>query len=69
MTIDTYAQSSALPGFSTRKVDSEGEETWTVGSTYYCDQPQSALDGKMALLESLGIQNVSVWHLGGNNWF
>jgi spore germination protein YaaH len=69
MTIDTYAESSTLPGFSTRKVNSEGEETWMVGNTYYCDQPPSALDMKKTLLESLGIQNISVWHIGGNNWF
>ncbi len=69
MTIDTYAQSTALPGYSTRKINADGEEYWTVGSTYYCAQPKSSLDKKKALLESLGIQNVSVWHIGGNLWF
>lgn len=69
LAIDTYAQSSAFPGFSTRKVNSEGEEAWVYGNTYYSAQPQSNLDRKKALLESLGIKNISVWHLGGNNWF
>jgi spore germination protein YaaH len=69
MTIDTYAQSKTYPGYSTRKLSAEGEETWIVGNTYYSAQPKSSLDRKKALVESLGIKNISVWHLGGNNWF
>lgn len=69
LTIDTYAQSSLMPGFSTRKINNEGEEAWTVGNTYYSAQPKSSLNRKKAILESLGIKNISVWHLGGNNWF
>lgn len=69
ITIDTYTQSSPFPGFSTRKINSEGEETWISGNTYYSAQPKSYLDRKKALIESLGIKNISVWHLGGNNWF
>jgi spore germination protein YaaH len=69
MTIDTYAQSSTYPGFSTRKINSEGEEVWTNGNIYYSAQPKSSLDRKKTLIESLGIKNISVWHLGGNNWF
>lgn len=69
MTIDTYDQSATYPGFANRKINSEGEETWVNGNTYYSAQPKSNLIRKKLLLESLGIKHISVWHLGGNNWF
>ena len=67
--IDTYAQSATYPGFSTRRANTDGEETWMNGNTYYVVQASSTLDRKKALIESLGIKNISVWHLGGNLWF
>jgi spore germination protein YaaH len=69
ITIDTYAQAVKLPGFSTRKPDSDGEETWMNGNVYYVVQATSTLDRKKDLIESMGIKNISAWHLGGNNWF
>ncbi len=68
-TIDTHEQSSTYPGYSTRKLNADGEETWVLGNTYYAVQSNSTLDRKKALIESMGIKNVSVWHLGGNLWF
>lgn len=69
ITIDTYEQSSKLPGFANRKVNSEGEETWTSGGIFYLVQTEQSLARRKALVESLGIKSVSVWHLGGNPWF
>jgi len=69
ITIDTYAQSTTYPGFSTRKLNADGEEVWMSGSTYYSVQPVSVLNRRKALIESMGIKNISVWHLGGNQWF
>jgi spore germination protein YaaH len=67
--IDTYAQSASYPGFSSRTVNADGEESWIVGNTYYVDQAISGLNLKKSLIESMGIKNVSIWHLGGNQWF
>ncbi|MFA5131247.1 MAG: glycosyl hydrolase family 18 protein [Patescibacteria group bacterium] len=67
--IDTYSQSMTYPGFSTRTLSADGEETWQVGNTYYSVQAASTLDRKKALIEAMGIKNVSVWHIGGNLWF
>lgn len=69
ISIDTYAQSSAYSGFSSRELNAEGEEVWTSGTTYYAVQSVSALDNRKAFIESLGIKSVSVWHLGDNPWF
>lgn len=69
ISIDTYLQSTAYPGFSTRKISSDGEGTWINGGIYYSVQESSTLDRKKKLIESLGIKNISVWHLGGNQWF
>jgi spore germination protein YaaH len=67
--IDTYAQSASYPGFSSRTVNADSEESWIVGNTYYVDQAASGLNLKKSLIESMGIKNVSIWHLGGNQWF
>ncbi|NCT54508.1 hypothetical protein GW758_00945 [Candidatus Falkowbacteria bacterium] len=69
VSIDTYTQSSSYNGFSTRKLNAEGEEVWTSGGTYYAAQSVAALDKRKAFIESLGIKSISVWHLGGNKWF
>lgn len=69
MTIDTYAQSMTYPGYANRKINSDGEETWMNGSTYYSAQSTATLDKKKQLVESMGIKHISVWHLGGNRWF
>jgi spore germination protein YaaH len=69
MVIDTHDQSTGYPGYSTRKLDEDGEEAWMVGNTYYVVQATSTLDRKKALIESMGIKNISAWHLGGNLWF
>ncbi len=69
VTIDTYAQSSNYSGFNTRNLNAEGEEVWISDGIYYAAQSTTALNSKKMLIESLGVKNVSVWHLGDNPWF
>lgn len=66
----TYEQIQKEPGFKTAKRDvSSGEMTWTNGVTRYFYQDSESLRQKRAIVESLGIVSISVWHLGGNEWF
>lgn len=69
ITIDTYSQSSAYPGFTNRKISADGEGTWTEGGVYYSVQEVETLDKKRQLIEALGIKSISVWHMGDNQWF
>lgn len=60
----------AFTGSTTATRDtSSGEMKWTNGgnSYVYCDS--TCLDTKRDHIESLGIKRVSVWHVGGNDWF
>ena len=41
--------------------------TWTAVDTFY--QDSIGLNAKRDLIEAKGIKHVSVWHLGGNDWF
>ena len=74
ITIDTYDQSSVLPGFNTATRDpASGEMTWdyiTTNTFSAWFQDSTSMNMKKALIVSLGIRNISVWHLGGGNkWF
>jgi spore germination protein YaaH len=42
---------------------------FTHAGVFYDYADSQTLNTKRSLLEHLGIQNVSVWHLGGNQWF
>lgn len=69
VTIDTYNQSTQYPGYSSKTLNQDGEGSWINNGIYYSVQEKSTLNRKKALIESLGIKNISVWHLGGNQWF
>eukprot|EP01111_Echinosteliopsis_oligospora_P009456 TRINITY_DN2774_c0_g2_i2.p1 TRINITY_DN2774_c0_g2~~TRINITY_DN2774_c0_g2_i2.p1 ORF type:complete len:162 (+),score=36.48 TRINITY_DN2774_c0_g2_i2:598-1083(+) len=70
ITEDTKEQSESMPGFSTASRDSGSfEMMWTSGGVFYDYQDQQGMDSKRSLIESLGILHISVWHLGGNDWF
>lgn len=70
VTKQTYQQSTQLPGFSTATRDaSSGEMTWTSGNVFYDYSDSTTLQGKLNAVLQSGIQTVSVWHLGGNQWF
>ena len=70
ITIDTNAQSQTYAGYSAASRDSSSDEMmWTRGNTWYDYSDSISLNDKRTLLESLGVKFVSVWHLGGNQWF
>lgn len=66
----TYTEAMLRTGSSTATRDvNSGEMKWANGgfSTVYVDTV--GLEIKRKYIESLGIKRVSVWHLGGNQWF
>jgi len=73
----TTADMQNAPGYSSdpaviasRRDPASGEIRWSSGGTFYDYVDQTALDSKLALAESLGVSNISVWVLGGGNpWF
>lgn len=70
MTLDTNAQSQMYPGYQTAKRDqSSAERMFTHAGVFYDYADSQTLNTKRSLLENLGIKYISVWHLGGNQWF
>lgn len=41
--------------------------TWTAVDNWY--QDTSGMNSKRTAIEAKGIKNISVWHIGGNQWF
>jgi spore germination protein YaaH len=48
---------------------SSGEIRWTSGGVFHDFVDASALNAKLAVVEALGVTDVSVWSLGGEPWF
>jgi spore germination protein YaaH len=70
ITILTYEQIRKKTGFATAKRDPRsGEMTWQSGSTVFFYQDSESLRQKRDVAASLGITSISIWHLGGNQWF
>jgi spore germination protein YaaH len=69
ITIDTYTESTAFTGFGTATRDADYEMEWTNAGTSYVYQDTSGLNSKRTVIEAKGIRHISVWHLGGNQWF
>ncbi len=68
--IRTYDQLKNKPGFTTASRDTRsGERTWKNGTTIYFYQDSESLRQKIAVVEASGVRSVSIWHLGGNQWF
>ncbi len=68
--IRTYDQLKSKPGFATATRDeSSGEMTWQSGKQVYFYQDSESLRQKIAVVQELGITSISVWHLGGNQWY
>lgn len=66
----TFEQIRKEPGFETATRDSLSHEmTWSHGDNVYFYQDRESLAKKLAVIKQHGITSVSVWHLGGNNWF
>ncbi len=69
-TLLTYDQMKMEPGFATAQRDAvSGEMTWQSGDTVYFYQDASSMTEKLSVIRVAGIRSVSVWHLGGNQWF
>ena len=70
ITIDTNTQSQTYSGYTTAKRDnSSAEMMFTNAGVFYDYADSQTLNTKRSLIENLGIKNISVWHLGGNQWF
>lgn len=66
----TYDQIRNEPDFSSATRDqSSGEMTWKNGSNIYFYQDTQSMSQKIRVITDLGINSISVWHLGGNQWF
>ncbi|MEV4560827.1 ricin-type beta-trefoil lectin domain protein [Kitasatospora sp. NPDC049285] len=73
----TVADMKKAPGYSEdpaviaqRRDPDSGEIRWSSGGTFYDYVDQVALDQKLKLVRGLGVNDVSVWVLGGGNaWF
>lgn len=69
-TILTYEQSKTRQGFiSANRDPRSGEMTWQSGANTYFYNDSVSMDMKRQLLADMGITSISVWHLGGNQWF
>lgn len=68
--LDAYNDSKNYAGFNTATRDSSSfEMMWATGGKSYIYQDSTGLDSKRQAIEDKGILNVSVWYLGGNQWF
>jgi len=63
-------EASALTGFNNAKMDnSSSEMKWEQGGRSNFFVNTAGLNAKRSAIESMGIKAVSVFHLGGNDWF
>ena len=46
-----------------------GEIRWTSGGVFHDLVDSSALNAKLAVVEAMGVTDISVWSLGGEPWF
>lgn len=66
----TYEQIQKEPGFSSAVRDqSSAEMTWKNASNVYFYQDTVSLSQKIKAVTDSGIDSISIWHLGGNQWF
>lgn len=67
---DAYIQTQAYPGFNTAQRNPlSGEMMWTNNGISYVYSDTTTLDGKLQAVLDAGLSKISVWHLGGNQWF
>ena len=70
ITRENYTQMESVPGFSTASRDtSSNERIFQYDGKSYVYVDKLTLDAELSLIESYGIRTVSVWSLGGNQWF
>lgn len=68
-TLDTKAQSAGFTGYGTATRNGDYEMTWVNAGTSYIFQDSAGMNSKRSVIEAKGVTNISVWHLGGNDWF
>ena len=67
--LDTKEQSMKYTGYNNSKMDSSSFESWWENDgVFYVHQTNEGLKKKVEFIKELGIQHISVWHLGGNDW-
>jgi spore germination protein YaaH len=71
-----YVTMDHEPGFPTTPAavnalrdPNSGEIRWSSGGVFYDYVDSTALNDKLAVVEYMGISDVSVWSLGGEPWF
>lgn len=70
ITRKSYEDLKQVKGFAAAPRDKDSyERMFSVGKTSYVYVDSVALDEKRALIEKEGIKNISVWALGGSDWF
>lgn len=68
--LDTQEQSMKYSGYEKATIsDKSFEYSWREGGKFYVTQKQDGLAKKINFIRSLGVDNISIWHLGGNPWF
>jgi spore germination protein YaaH len=56
------------PEISALRDASSGEIRWRSGNVFYDFVDATALNAKLAVVETMGVTDVSVWSLGGEPW-
>lgn len=69
ITVDTKTQSAARTGYGTATRNADHEMTWINAGTSSVYQDTTGLNLKREDIEDEQVKNISVWHLGGNDWF
>jgi len=70
ITRQTAVEMESLPGYSTASQDSSSYEmNWANEGVSYFYSNTNSLNAKRTSIEAKGILYISVFHLGGNDWF
>lgn len=70
ITEDPYQTMAVQTGFSTATRDASSQEmNWANGGNSYFYNDVVSLNAKRQILEDMGIIVISVWYIGGNQWF
>ncbi|MBI2464763.1 hypothetical protein HYV64_01355 [Candidatus Shapirobacteria bacterium] len=68
--LDTQEQSMKYPGYEKASISKKSfEYSWQDKGKFYVTQKEEGLSKKINFIKSLGVKNISIWHLGGNPWF
>lgn len=69
-TLITKDQAMTMPGYNDSQYNrNTSESSWVSNGMYYSYVRSQDLARKVEQVYNLGITKVSIWHLGGNDWF